>query len=57
MTKIPRGHRRAPFLPIPAEGAFDRAALDRKFLALPSTEAQWITQIPVDYCYYYDHHG
>ena len=28
MKKIPRGHRRAPLLPIPVEGAFDRVAMD-----------------------------
>ena len=28
MKKIPRRHRRAPLLPIPVEGAFDRVAMD-----------------------------
>ena len=28
MKKISRGHRRAPLLPIPVEGAFDRVAMD-----------------------------
>ena len=28
MKKVPRGQRRAPLLPIPVEGAFDRVAMD-----------------------------